>query len=218
MESILTAKSNIISLVGMSNVGKSHWAKRLEAMGLMRVSCDDLIARDLLDLLERDGYSKSIEDVAKWMGLPHEDRSTRNQRRYLEMEDLAVWEALESFGSQHGVIDTTGSVVHLRDTTRRTLQHKTTVVYLETPQHMQAEMLRRFIAEPKPVVFGQFWQPKPDESPEQTLSRCYSALLIWRSGMYEQMADVTIPYMTHRASGFTPEVFLKYVQAEVARA
>ena len=207
----MNSGSKAISLVGMSNIGKTFWSERLGDRGYLRICCDDLIARDLGPLLARERLSGSIEDVAKWMGLPHEERSARNQEQYLRLEDLAVWEAMESVGHGPAVIDTTGSVVHLESATREALCRTTTVVYLQTPPHLLNEMLQRFIAEPKPVVWGNLYAPVAGEAPSETLARCYPLLLAARNQLYESMAHIILGYEVHRAADFTVEEFLGLV-------
>jgi dephospho-CoA kinase len=58
----------ILGLIGMSGVGKSYWADRLEAAGFDCFHCDDLIAQKL-----RPGFDVacgSVYDLGRWMGFP----------------------------------------------------------------------------------------------------------------------------------------------------
>ena len=54
-----------ITLIGMSGIGKSHWSKKMEALGYRRYSCDELIAERLGERLEKKG--KATHSLAKWM-------------------------------------------------------------------------------------------------------------------------------------------------------
>jgi shikimate kinase len=206
-----------LSLIGMSNVGKTYWSKLLAQNGFTHLCCDDLIeqklGRELLEL----GYVGGIADMAKWLGQPYDERFAANQKRILQMEtdvmrEIIAW--LED-GSQTGniVVDTTGSVVHLDPAIRRQLSKLTTVVYLEAGREMEQEMFQLYIAEPKPVVWEDKFQVKNGETQLEALARCYPELLEYRSGLYEAMARVTIPREVSLAmTGAGVASFLAYLE------
>ena len=193
-----------VSFVGMSNIGKSYWAKRLAAEeGYRLICCDDLIAGKLKPFLQQGGYSSDIAGVAAWMDLPCEPRSPLNQKRYLEAEEEVLTDVLLNLPDGDVVIDTTGSVAHMPLEVLQELKRSTLVIHFETPVSMQATMLERFLAEPKPVCWAGYYAPRPPESSAETLARCYPQLLEFRSTLYTRMSDVTIPYSIHRAADFT---------------
>jgi hypothetical protein len=66
------------------------------------------------------------------------------------------------------------------------------VVYLRAPESARARMLALYKDEPKPVVWGSSWAPRPGETPESALPRCYGELLAFRDARYAQMAHVVI--------------------------
>src|SRR3954471_24776883 len=76
----------VLSLVGMSNVGKSYWSKRLIGAGFTHICCDDLIERELGNELFELGYAGGIADMAKWLGQPYDRQFPLNQQRYLQLE------------------------------------------------------------------------------------------------------------------------------------
>lgn len=193
----LEAGELAITLVGMSNVGKSYWSRRLaQEGGFAHVCCDDLIEVELRGILEELGYRGGIADIAKWLDQPYGSQFAQNQQRYLDFEIAAMQNIVNQLeqGSPNGntVVDTTGSVVHTNQQICERLGALTTVVYLEATPNMQREMFELYIAEPKPVVWGDIYHPKADESPEQALARCYPKLLAYRSGLYAEMSHVTI--------------------------
>ena len=51
----------------------------------------------------------------------------------------------------------------------------------------EAERLARYLAEPKPVVFGPAWRGEGDD-----LARAYRELLRWRTTQYEALAHETV--------------------------
>jgi shikimate kinase len=202
-----------VSLVGMSNIGKSYWSQLLESEGYRRICCDDLIAERLKPQLNEEGYSASIEDVAAWMGLPHEPKSDYNQATYLEREEFVVVDSILTLSTREDVvIDTTGSMAHLPRAVQRLLKSSTIVLYLETPPEKQQDMLERFLVEPKPVCWAGHYVPTEGESHKQTLARCYPRLLATRAATYERLSDVKIPYELHRNSRLSITTFREIIE------
>jgi shikimate kinase len=185
-----------LTIVGMSNVGKSYWSEHLASeKGFQHICCDDMIEAELGDVLTELGY-KGIADMSKWLGQPYDERFAANQQTYLDLEKAGV-EAIvgqleQGAFKQNLVVDTTGSVVHIDPTVRNKLKDLSLVVYIETPPDEQQKMFEKYLAEPKPVVFGDVFQPEAGETGEQTLARCYPKLLAKRSALYAEMADITI--------------------------
>jgi shikimate kinase len=192
------AENLAITVVGMSNVGKTLWSKRLAAdEGFDVIGCDDLIEAELGTTLQRQGFAGGIADMARWMGQPFEPQFPANESSYLYLEKAIMRRALDRISQpQLGgniVIDTTGSVVHTGPGICQSLRLYSTVVYLEATAEMQEEMFRRYIAEPKPVVWEDIYQASEGQSFEETLATCYPALLEHRATLYRQMAQVTVP-------------------------
>ena len=198
-ESALVSGELAMTLVGMSNVGKSYWSERLaDDAGFEDICCDDLIEADIEHILKEGGYSGGIADVARWMGQPYDPQFAEAEKTYLDLESehlKRIIDGLEEFGPLGGnrVIDTTGSVVHTSPLICEKLGQLTTIVALEATPDMQQEMFELYIAEPKPVVWGDVFEQQDNESPEQALARCYPNLLERRSRLYAEMAHVIIP-------------------------
>ena len=189
---------DLITLVGMSNVGKTYWSKKLVAdAGFTHICCDDIIESELGDELLDLGYSGGIADMAKWLGQPYDPQFAANQSRYLQLEIDTMHTIIAELetGTLKGkvVIDTTGSVVHTNHRIRQKLRDLTTVVYLEATPEMREDMFKLYIAEPKPVVWGDIFQVAPGEDNQKALARCYPKLLEYRSRLYAEMADITLP-------------------------
>lgn len=181
-----------LALVGMSNVGKSLWAGRLAESGFTVYGCDDEIERRLTPELQAAGYTGGLADVARWMGQPYDPQFATTQARYLALEGESLARALEQTSEGNHVIDTTGSVIHLGTELLKTLRKRTTVVHLAANADMQAEMYQQYLAHPKPVVWGDNYQPLDGELPEAALKRLYPALLARRNRSYRQLAHATI--------------------------
>lgn len=180
----------ILSLIGMSNAGKSYWSKLLEGDGFKRFGVDDAIDEWLLTSYEIG--SKKWEEEC----LRRERETMQNILSQVENED------------QHVVIDTPGSIIYLDPVVRDELQERSVMVYLEISPEAQAEMIERYFQYPKAVIWGEHFLPRAGETTEQTIRRCYPALLAWRTQRYRELADVVIPYHTHRNPAWTTDDFL----------
>lgn len=200
-----------ITLIGMSNAGKSYWRRELAQHGFSPYCCDDEIEKLLGPILTDGGY-QGIEDVARWMGLPHEEYSRERQRRYLTQELLVMWKAMRQLrGERKLVIDSTGSVIYTGEQVRKNLRARSLVVLIDVPQSMQDEMYRQFLAKPKPVIWGDVYAPLPGESPEAALARCYPILLQTRNELYHKWAYVVVDRAKLHEPGFGTDDFLKLI-------
>lgn len=207
----------IISFIGMSGAGKTAWSANLEKFkGFKRFSVDDLIEKRLEPELKALGYS-GVNGLSRWLGQPYDERYKINSQRYLENEAeslRAIFEKIKSLSQDiNVVVDTTGSVVYLPEELLKILKSQTKVVYLESPTGIIETMIKRYIADPKPVIWGDLYQPRSGEGKDETLKRCYPELLRFRTKLYEKLADIKIDYYRRRQKSFTMEELLR----EVAR-
>jgi len=194
-EQLLKNNELMLSFVGMSNIGKTYWSKKLHTIGFRHFSCDDLIEAKLEPILNKLGYA-GIEDVSRWMGQPYDKKFAANQEKYLSLEREImedIFAQVKNGKNQNTVIDTTGSVIHTNRNICDRLKQYSMVVYIEAPESMREKMFKQYIKEPKPVVFGDIYNPQDNETKMQTLSRCYRKLLDFRSALYTEYADVIIP-------------------------
>lgn len=214
-------KTEHLTLVGMSNAGKSYWANKLGEQGdYTKVCIDDLIEKRLGYNLKKDGYS-GIQDVAKWMGMPYEPQSIENQAIYLEHEDDVMLQTLNTLTSgihEKMIIDTTGSIIYSLPGILSGLRKYSTVILLDTPQELQAEMFAKFLREPKPVIWGDMYQPLEGEPKEETLARCYPLLLNSRNKMYRELAHLTIARRALWDSMFTAKSIVNLAQQHQANS
>lgn len=183
-----------LCLVGMSGIGKSFWAKRLAERGFVRHDCDGAIGEHLSELVTPAPGEEPVHALGRWMGMPWTAGYAAREARYLALEEQVTREALERALSTPGrhVIDTTGSVVYLPSPLLERLRASCRVVYLRTPEARREAMLRRYLEEPKPVVWGQSFAAGPDEEPEAALPRCYAELLAFRDRRYAALAHVVL--------------------------
>jgi shikimate kinase len=197
-----------ISLIGMSNIGKSWCSRKLAAHhGFTHVDCDALIETKLKPEL---GSLTGIQGMAKWMGFPWEASYKANSERYLDCERNVLREALSAHGNTEKavVMDTTGSIVYTGPEYLQALQQKTRVVYFEASEAHIADLYKAFLAFPKPVIWGESFAPKDGETPKDTLDRCYPELLRDRARRYKEVAHVVIPFEKLKTCGTTVDRFV----------
>lgn len=207
-----------ISLIGMSNSGKTHWSTKLsqelEKIGFARFCCDDLIEQKLDKELKKQGFS-GIADVARWMGQPYEKKYKENSQKYLKLEKEAMEEILKNLKNmakeQNAVVDTTGSVIYLGDKFMERLRKATTIVYLDTPFSEQKKMYDNYIKNPKPVIWGNSFKKINGQSSFEALSSCYPKLLAFRTKRYKKFADKTLDYHLVRRPNFSVGEFLNNI-------
>ncbi|HEY8427412.1 MAG TPA: shikimate kinase [Sandaracinaceae bacterium] len=180
-----------LCLVGMSGVGKSFWAKRLAERGWVRHDCDGAIGARLASLAPVAPGEEPVHALGRWMGMPWSEGYAEREARYLALEEEVTREALAHSRDGH-VIDATGSVIYLSESLRSELRASCRVVYLRTPHERREAMLRRYLEEPKPVVWAGAFVARPNERPQDALPRCYAELLAIRDARYRSMAHVTL--------------------------
>lgn len=204
-----------ITLIGMSNCGKSYWSRKLEEAGFIRFSCDDFIEKKLEKELKRLGFS-GVNDVAKWMGQPYEERYSQTSKKYLAFESDSLEEIIynleHAYPDQNYVVDTTGSVIYTNDKIMEQLSKLTTIIYLETPLSVRQEMCELYFRNPKPVIWGESFKKFRGEENKVALKRCYPTFLDYRCKKYKKHTQITLDYFLLRSPGFTINNFLGYIQ------
>lgn len=188
-----------ISVIGMSNVGKTRRAKSLVAdssLDFLWLHCDDLVEAKLKPYLEGKGFH-GVDGVAAWMGQPYEPRYPETQKLFLKFEEEAM-NGIDYLIPGNLLVDTTGSVIYLSQKVLHRLKKETIVIYLEATDDVRKLLFDRYISNPKPVVWGGSFNRNPGESDMDALGRCYPRLLDYRAAHYSQLADITIPHFVLR--------------------
>lgn len=205
----------ILTLIGMSNCGKTYWSKKLEEIGFTRFSCDDLIESKLEKELKNLGYS-GIADVAKWMGQPFESQYRETSKKYLAFEKESLSGIIQILSKksvyENIVVDSTGSVIYAGDKIMEHLRSLSIIVYLDTPEEVIRDLGRIFFKNPKPVIWGDKYIKREKESDAEALKRCYPSLLNYRCKEYRKYAYIELNYFLLRKPNFTVDDFLMMVQ------
>jgi hypothetical protein len=195
-------KRSRLALVGMSGSGKSFWTKKLEAAGWRSVCCDDLIEQRLAPRLAAGGYS-GINGVAAWMGWPNSETYGQREAEYLAEEISVMNEFLSNLEKDSGgtkiVLDTTGSVIYAQNNILMRLRRQMTVVHLANTEDEQRILVERYLNDPKPVLWRGTFPVKDQETPRETVARCYPLLIAARRKSYETLAHCTVQVSELRA-------------------
>jgi len=175
-----------LAFVGMSNVGKSYRAK------VLHDECDFFWYRVDQEILQSLGFT-SEDEIAAWLGFPNSSTYAERERKYLDAE--ARYTKVD-FLDTHGknlVFDATGSIIHLGESVIAWLKEYCLIVNIDAGEDSLDVMIRKLTENPKPLVWNGFYAPKDGESEQETLARCYPALLTDRLKKYRRLAHVTIP-------------------------
>jgi hypothetical protein len=184
-----------VALIGMSGAGKSYWTTRIAAAGYPAISCDARIEDRLKPALESGGYS-GINGVAAWMGWPHLPTYSEREAAYLSEEIAVLDEVLTGLEKNPGrdlVLDATGSVIYVGNHLLHRLRKQFLVVYLSASRDEQQLLINRYLQDPKPVLWRGAFHARAAESPNDTVARCYPALIGARRQSYEVLAHCSIP-------------------------
>jgi len=206
-----------LAFIGMSGAGKTFWTKKLAESGIPATSCDDRIEQKLAPRLAAGGYA-GINGVAAWMGWP--DSLTYGQREsdYLTEEIHTLDEVLtelEKHREKSLVLDTTGSLIYIGNNLLMRLRRQMTIVYLAASAQEQQLLIERYLNDPKPVLWRGAFQPRPKESPRETVARCYPALIAARRQSYEALAHCTLQVAVLRDGSLDAAEFLKMIQSQI---
>jgi len=195
-------KRSRLALVGMSGSGKSFWTKKLAAAGWRSVCCDDLIEQRLAPRLAVGGYS-GINGVAAWMGWPNSVTYGQREAEYLAEEIGVMDEFLSNIENDSSgtpiVLDTTGSVIYAQNNILMRLRRQMTVVHLANTEKEQRMLVERYLNDPKPVLWRGTFHVRDQETPRETVTRCYPLLIAARRKSYETLAHCAVQVSELRA-------------------
>src|SRR5208283_4891474 len=214
-----------LALIGMSGVGKTYWTKHLSAANHPAISSDDLIEARLAPTLQARGF-RGINGVATWMGWPDSPTYAERESQYLSEEISSLDEVLtglEKNPSKALILDTTGSVIYTGNNLLFRLRRLMTVVHLAASDEEQQLLIRRYLDDPKPILWRGSFQARAGESPSDTVARCYPALIGARRQSYQTLAHYTLAVAGLRALAAVAEscgqspaaAFLEKLRAQI---
>lgn len=184
-----------LAFVGMSNAGKSYRSRVLQnELDFFWYEVDAHIQETL-----------GIEDmggVSEWLGYPTSKTYKGREQQYLDAEEKCTHLHSLETGGKNLVFDTTGSVIYLSEQTRSWLTSECLVVNIDVGEDAIVKMTEKYFAEPKPVIWGDYFSKQDNENDEEALRRCYPEMLRARLLMYGEMAHLSIPFSElHDKSG-----------------
>lgn len=203
-----------LALIGMSGTGKTFWTKKLAATGYPAVSCDDRVEEKLASRLALGAYA-GINGVAAWMGWPDSPAYAERESEYLTEEIHMLDEVLSDLEKQPEkslVLDTTGSVIYTGNNLLIRLRRQMTIVYLAASAEEQQLLITRYLSDPKPVLWRGAFQPKASETSQETVARCYPALIAARRRSYEALAHCTLQVASLHDGSMDAAALLKMIQ------
>jgi shikimate kinase len=210
-----TGKPLRLALIGMSGAGKTFWTRRVAESGVPAISCDDVIEQRLAPRLARGGYS-GINGVASWMGWPDSPTYAEREAEYLQQEIATLDEilsGLEKDAEKPLMLDTTGSVIYAGNHLLMRLRKLMKVVYLAAADAERHLLIERYLSDPKPVLWLGAFVAKADETPRETVARCYPHLIAARRQSYMALAHATVQVAELRELPQTADAFLAKVGA-----
>ena len=173
-----------IALIGMSNVGKSYTATRLaEHYEFSLIEVDKLIRTDM-------GH-ESMKDFAEWQGQPFTNGYAEREEISIEKETIATKSAISSKKS-NTLIDTTGSVIYVKENVLEELVNNFYVVYIQVHEDHIERLKNDYFSNPKPLIWNNHYRKINSISPIESLFVCYPELLEARRKAYEKIADKII--------------------------
>jgi hypothetical protein len=202
-----------LALIGMSGAGKTFWTKKLAASQCPVISCDDRLEQKLIPHLAAGGYV-GIHGVAAWMGWPDSPAYAERESEYLAEEIHTLDEILTELERQPEkslVLDTTGSVIYTGNNLLMRLRRQMTIVHLAASGEEQKLLIERYLNDPKPVLWRGAFQPKAGEKPQETVARCYPALIAARRQSYVALAHCTLQAAALRDGSLDAAAFLEMV-------
>ena len=173
-----------IALIGMSNVGKSYTATRLaEHYEFSLIEVDKLIRTDM-------GH-ESMKDFAEWQGQPFTSGYAEREEISIEKETIATKSAISSKKS-NTLIDTTGSVIYVKEDVLEELVNNFYVVYIQVHESHIERLKNDYFSNPKPLIWNNHYRKINTKSLIESLFACYPELLEARRKAYENIADKII--------------------------
>lgn len=207
----------LLTLIGMSGIGKSYWSRKLEQDGFIRFGCDDLITVHLAQML---GYDNPADfDMHAWVGYPDETTHAERAIEYLQAEESVLKNIINYLENakpeEKIVIDSTGSIVYMKPELIRRLQELTHLVYLDISPDDLDKMLTFYLQNPVAIMWNGYFRPYPEEPRLKTFERCYPLLIQSRKQKYREMAQLTIPPEIHRVQEASVEKILGYIKLKI---
>ena len=172
-----------IALIGMSNIGKSHWTRDI-------VKRHDFKSYEVDEAIQKRLDVENIEQSAARMGQPYDKDYQNRAQEYLALEQEMTLDAENVPGNI--ILDTTGSVIYLPILTTNIIKNSYLTVYISANQKQIGTLIQRFTTTQKPLIWGEAYEQKSGLSRHESMMACYPFLLESRATLYKSMTDITV--------------------------
>ncbi|MEE9348371.1 MAG: hypothetical protein V3U82_09250 [Robiginitomaculum sp.] len=193
-----------ISFIGMSNIGKSHTARRLRiSHGFTLYEVDEAIQHEL--------GLKTMQESADWMGFPYAPNYAAREAEYLALESRLTSAALDG-EPQNLILDTTGSVIYADDSTLDALKAQTLIIHIRAEAKDLARLEKLYFRAPKPLIWAGQYSEDAGQSQKQALKACYPSLLESRMDAYDALADIGLSTSLLQERATTPQDIISAIE------
>lgn len=175
-----------IALLGMSNIGKSHFAARLcREFGFKSVEVDSVIQSKL-------GKS-SMNDHAEWLGQPFSEGYAARAATAMELETQAANEAMDiCINGDNYVLDAPGSVIYVDAPVLNRLSNEFLNIYVRAEDDDIERLKQLYFTSPKPLIWKDNYNASLGSTPREAVMESYASLLKSRAEHYARLADITL--------------------------
>lgn len=175
-----------IALLGMSNIGKSHFAHQLQSQfGFSVIEVDAAIQKRLGET--------SMSAHAAWLGQPYSDGYAQREAKAVQLESEATSNAIDGcLALGNAVLDAPGSMIYIEDNVLARLKSEFLCIYLEANSSDIDRLKSLYYTEPKPLIWNDNYDSKLAVNPDEAVMASYENLLAKRSQIYSALADLTL--------------------------
>lgn len=173
-----------LAFIGMSNIGKSYTAKRLEKaydFGLIDID------QEIQDVM---GHA-SMEDFARWQGHPYEPGYAEREAKSIAIESDVTLAATQN-GKGNCILDTPGSVIYIRPDVLKAVIDNFLIVHIKAVDSDIERLKIDYFGRPKPLVWAGHYHNNPKKTERENILESYPKLLASRTERYAELANVTL--------------------------
>jgi shikimate kinase len=176
-----------IALLGMSNIGKSHFAKRLHKK--FGFSCTEVDA-----VIQSHLGKDNMNDHAAWLGQPYSQGYAERESEAIDLETRATSAAIDlCLANGNAVLDAPGSVIYVDEPVIERLKSNFWLIYLEASHRDIRRLKQLYYTSPKPLIWNDSYNASLAKTPDAAVMASYEGLLAKRADRYSKLANITLP-------------------------